>query len=430
MTSMPRGVAACLAAAALAAAASARAQEPTTPAVPRSADAPPEDARPSPADAPPPLPAVTIQGWRLGATLYGGYDTNALDVEVGGSSREFDLGGVAAAGRQGRFSTLEASAEASSRRYPDVDGRSGWRGAAGATAGRRLSKNSVGTVAVGYRYDFTDAFLNLTEVATQLPRSTVRGLFGEGTFAMKPARRFLWSNTVRYETLDFAEQGLADTETLRLRSELDRQVSRLDRIGPRYEFLRTDWGGQVADIHSFLAGWRRGDEVERWSLNVEAGGSRATAPLAAKDSPESATTVAWRFTGNGYLAYSTGRTTVELIVRRGVTPGYGRGSILDSTSGQFSARRLVTRAVTLSLAAALERTTDRLDPAYGTQRGAFADAHVVVRLGSRLSVAAGYRYRWRDSFGTQVDSNRFGISVTSAIESTRQRAPVGIKGVR
>jgi hypothetical protein len=419
MTSLPRGVAACLAAVAVAAfPARALAQEPTVPA-PRPAETRPEGAQPEdarPGDAPPPpLPAVTVQGWRLGANLYGGWDSNAVDLPGGAPSNEFGLGADGGAGRQGRFSMVEALADASRRQYTDVDGRNGWRAAAGATAGRRLTKNSVGSLAVGYRYDFTDGFLGLTDVATQLPRSTVRGLFGEGRFAFKPGRRWTLSNLGRYETLDFVDQGLVDTKTLRLRSELERQVSRLDRVGPRYEFLRTEWAPQASNIHSFLGGWVHGAESERWSFELESGASRVTAELA------TGAAVGWHFSGLAYVLLKSGRTSVELTLRQGVTPGYGQGRILDSTSAQASVRRYLTRILSLRLTGAAERSIDRLDPTYGTSRGVYVDAQVAARVAGRLGIVASYKYRWRDSFGDQVSGNRFGVALSSAIESTRRR---------
>jgi hypothetical protein len=425
MTRFPRAVAACLAAAsaAIVTSASAWAQQPDRPSERRPEEVRAEDTRAEPGDQPPPLPSVAIQGWRLGGSLYGGYDTNALDVVNGDASRELDLGADGSAGTKGRFATLEAKFDVGRRQYADVDGRSGWRGAAGATAGRRLSRMSVGSLNFGYRYDFTDGF-TLPDLATQLPRSTVRGLFGEARYVWKPWRRYLWTNQVRYETLDFAEDTLTDTKTLRARTEFERQVSRLDRIGPRYEFLRTEWAPRSSDIHSFLGGWRRGADRERWGFDVEAGATRGTVPLA------TGTEVGWRFSGTGIATLKTTRTAFSLTLRRGVTPGYGQGRLLDTSGVQASAQYFITRSVWARFGAAIERSTDKFDPVYGTQTGAYLDGQLATRLATRLGIVASYRYRYRDSFGSQVSSNRFGLTLTSEIQSSRVRTGAGLQGPR
>jgi hypothetical protein len=420
MNRMPRPVAACLAAAAAAVVMSApvRAQEPPP------ADARPDDARPSPGDAPPPLPSVAVQGWRLGGNFFAGYDTNATDIPGGPGSSELDLGGFGGAGRRGRFSTLEGRFDGGRRQYPGIDGRSGWRGSAGATAARRLSKMSVASIELGYQYDFTDGF-PMPGVATQLPRTTVHGRFAEGRFAWKPIRRWLWSNLGRYEALDFdPESGLVDTRTVRARTELERQVSRLDFVGPRYEFMRTEWGPRSSDVHSILGGWRHGAQEVRWGWDVEAGAVRAVAPLPGGGQAQ------WRFSGRAGTTYRTTRTTFELQLRQGVSPGYGQGRLLDTKSAQASAQYYITRTVSARLTGAVDRSSDNYDPVYGHQKGAYLDVELAGRVAGWVGFVASYRFRTRDSFGAQTTGNRFGLSLTSEIRSSRVRTGVGVQGQR
>ena len=417
MISMQRGLAACLTAAAMAAVGtpeSAWAQAtPPSPTDGRSQAEGAVEGGQTPGDEPPPLPALPVVGWRLGASLYGGRDSNALDIPDGASDRNVELGVAAGMGKQERFSVFGLAAEGSRRQYAEFSGRDAWRAAAGMTAGRRFSRNSIVSLAAGYRYDMTDGFLSLPGVATQLPSSIAQGAFGEGRFAVKTAKRVTWSNRVRYEGLEFDDPGLIDTRATRVRTELDRRMSRRDQLGPGYEFLRTEWGPDSSDTHSFFVDWTR-VMPDRWSFNLESGMSRVVEPVATGQDAR------WLFTGTADLTVRKSRTSMILNLSQAVTPGYGQGRILYGTVLQASATLSLTQRLQFRMAGAVDRSIDPFDSAY-EQQGGYVDATLAARIAGRLGIAASYRYRARDSLGEpRVVGNRIGLSLTTAIESSRQ----------
>ena len=72
------------------------------------------------------------------------------------------------------------------------------------------------------------------------------------------------------------------------------------------------------------------------------------------------------------------------------------------------------------MAGAVDRSIDPFDSAY-EQQGGYVDATLVARIAGRLGIAASYRYRARDALGEpRVVGNRFGLSLTTSIESSRQ----------
>jgi hypothetical protein len=368
-----------------------------------------------------PLPSVQIDGWSLGAHAFGGVDTNAVDLPEAASSPEVQLGGEGKLGRKMRFSTFDLFGGGSRRWYTGLEGRDVWRAAAGATAGRRLSRNSVGVLAAGYRYDFTDAFLGLPDVATQLPRSTAQGAFVEGQFAFKASRRFTSTNVLRYEGIRFKEPGLLDTRTLRASTVLTRQVSRRDQVGPGYEFLRTDWGTDRTNTHVVYVAWKR-PATEGWAFTLESGASRVIKPpLDLNDDVPDVQEPRWLFMGAAGVTLSKGRTAADVSIRRAVSPGYGQGRVLNGTTAQATLSRSVTRTILLRVTGAVDSSYDPFDPTYGTQKGAYLEAEAVARVAGHVGLVASYRYRRRESLEQPlVEGQRFGLALTTAYTSLRR----------
>lgn len=378
-----------------------------------------------------PLPSVQVDGWQVGANLFGGVDTNAVDLPDPASSPEAQLGAEGRLGRKMRFSTIDVFAGGSRRWYTDLDGRDVWRAAAGATAGRRLSRNSVGVLAAGYRYDLTDAFLGLPDVATVLPRSTAQGAFVEGQLALKVSRRFTSTSLLRYEGIRFKEPGLLDTRALRARTVLTRQVSRRDQVGPGYEFLRTDWGPEETDTHVVYLAWRR-PATEGWAFTFESGASRVIKPpLDLNDDVPDVQEPRWLFMGLAGVTFTRGRTAADISIRQGVSPGYGQGRVLNGTTGQATISRSLTRTILLRVTGAFDDTYDPFDPTYGTQKGAYLEAEAVARVAGHVGLVASYRYRRRESLEQPlVEGQRFGLALTTAYTSERRPAPRGREGGR
>lgn len=368
-----------------------------------------------------PLPSVQVDGWQVGANAFGGVDTNAVDLPSPASSPEVELGGEGRLGRRMRFSTIDVFAGGSRRWYTDLDSRDVWRAAAEATAGRRLSRNSVGVLAAGYRYDFTDAFLGLPDVATVLPRSTAQGVFVEGQFAWKPSRRFTSTSLLRYEAIVFEEPELLDTRTFRFNEVLTRQVSRQDQVGPGYEFVRVDWGPDATNTHVVYLAWRR-PATEGWAFTFEAGASRVVKPpLDLNDDVPDVQEPRWLFMGEAGVSLRRGRTAMDVSLRQGPSPGYGLGRVLYGTTAQVTVSQSFTPTILLRVTGALDNSEDPFDPTYGTQKGAYVEAEAVARVARQVGLVASYRYRRRESLEQPlVEGQRFGLALTTVYTSERR----------
>lgn len=373
-----------------------------------------------------PRPTVSLTGWRLGAELYGGWDSNALDIADGPSDYDYELGADLAWGRQGKLGAFGFTAEGGRRFYAEFDERDAWRAAGGFTAGRQLSRNVVLSAAGGIRYDYTDEFLLVPELGTQLPRTKALGAFGEGELDVKLARRTLWSTKVRYEAVDFEEDDegddadapaevLPDTRALTVRSALARRVARRDDVSLIYEFLKAKWDVETNDNHAALLGWKHGFS-DTWSLELESGVSRVTAAQAER--PE----VQYLFAGGAVLAARTDRSALSLSYRRSARPGYGTGQILYSDIVQASAQVPLGNRVELGLTGALDRSRDPFDPTYLAD-GSFVDVRLTTLVFRRVGLVASYRYRNREYFEEPtVSGHRVGLALTTVFEPRRRTA--------
>jgi hypothetical protein len=366
------------------------------------------------------LPSVA-PGWRLGATLYGGWDSNPLDLPDGPSDRDYDLGANLEWGAGGRRGVFGLSADGSRLLYEELKDRNAWRGAATLTMGRRLSRDSVLAVTGGARYDYTDQFLLVPGISGPLPRTIALGGFGDGRLDLKVARRTSWSNGVRYEGVDFEGEDLVDTRSLRARSSVAQQVARRDHLSVTYEFVRAWWEARASDSHAALIGWKH-KFSKQWSITIDSGASRLKPP------DPSTAEAGWFFAGGAALERVSAAAAFSLSYRRSVTPGYGVGQLVDSDTVEASATVPVGRRVDLRVAGAGDRSRDPFDPAYRSQ-GGYLDSSLAVRLVGAVGLTASYRYHAREDIGRpRVHEHRAGLALTAAFESSRRRTRAGAAG--
>jgi hypothetical protein len=359
-------------------------------------------------------PKAPFVGWRLGSTLYAGWDSNALDIPDGPSDYDYDLGLDAGWGRQSRFGMFGLGVEGGRRLYAEFDGRNAWRGAGTLSAGRQVSRNAVVTLAAGARYDYTDEFLTVPGVGTQLPRSNAWGTSADGRLDLRLARRTFWTNQARYESLEPEQPvDLPYTRSLRARSTLGGQLARRDELSVVYEFLYSSWGTETADSHAGLLGWTHGFS-DRWSVQLEAGVSRLVPPGAVDSG------ATYPFAGGVALAGDAGRASVRLSYRRGASPGYGTERLLYSDVVEASANVPIGRRLALGVTGGGDRGRDPFDASYRAD-GAFVDVKLGLSIARRLGLVGSYRYRRREaSVDLPVEGHRVGLALTTAFESRRR----------
>ncbi len=359
-----------------------------------------------------PLPSV-VPGWRVGARLYGGWDSNPLDLPGGPSDRDYELGASLECGNEGRRGVFGLSAEGSRLLYEELKERNAWRGAAALTMGRRVSRDSVLSVAGGVRYDYTDQFLLVPGISAPLPRTVALGGYGDGRLDLKLAHRTSWSNRVDYDGVNFEGEELVDTQSLRARSSLAQQVARRDHVSATYEFVRAWWGTRTSDSHAAVLGWRHGFSGQ-WSIEIDSGVSR----LAAHD--PSMAEAKWFFTGGAALEGGSAAALFSLSYRRSVTPDYSVGGLLSSDIVHASATVPLGGRVELRVAGAGDRSRNPFDPTYRAQ-GAYVDSSLAVRLVGPVGVAASYRYHVREYTEAPVRDHRVGLALTTTYESSRRK---------